>query len=258
MKTVLIAISVVGGTSLFAQDGVIEPGNVIQQLETRKAVQLKLSPTPTVQEITDAFRMASSGQIDPFKIIHQVAERGDNAMPALSEFLFLEATAPEPLTVALTDDRMLNSVPPSPDRIYAAIALEAIGTKLAFETLIRAAASHKVEDVRAYALKAIATTFADRFRDQQEQPDKGLLHVFLRYADDPTEAKQFQKTFGEIAREGLRNWAGIDLGALDREPDYMNVNGQMIAKAQYRELWWQENKEKLSWNMEIGRFEIRN
>jgi hypothetical protein len=258
MKTVLIAISVVGGTSLFAQDGVIEPGNIIQQLETKKAVQLKLSPTPTVQEITDAFRMASSGQMDPFKVIHQVAERGDNAMPALSEFLFLEATAPEPVTVALTDDRTVISLPSSPDRIYAAIALEAIGTKLAFETLVKAAATHKVEDVRAYALKTLARSFADRFGDQQEQPDKGLLHVFLRYADDPTEAKQFQKTFGEIAREGLRNWADIDLGALDREPEYVNVNGQAITKAEYRELWWQENKEKLSWNMEMGRFELRN
>ena len=47
-----------------------------------------LSSTPTVSEVNNLFLLAAKGQRDPFRIVSLVASKGDNAIPALEEFLF--------------------------------------------------------------------------------------------------------------------------------------------------------------------------
>ena len=220
---------------------------------------LAISSTPTVQELSDAFIQAGMGQEDPFKVVALVAERGEDAVLALGEFLFAGPQPSAAIGTMQTDTGSVQVYGLTPRKVYAVIALEVIGTKSAFETLFQVAASHPEEEVRTHALKAIAASFLARFQDGaiRGEPNKEVIHLLLRYADDCTKSPYVEGSLAGVARGGLRSWAEIDLGEVNPAVKAITVQGETMSLAQYRERWWQGNYEKIDWSVEKKRFELK-
>lgn len=219
---------------------------------------LWLSDSPTVLELTKIFAAPGKGKLDPFLALQAVTGKGDSAVSALELLLFSD-----PIAEIITTKNhhvpggtrgegieIVKSDTVRPNHLYAAMALEAIGTKNAYPALYRAAQMHPNIDVRGIALNALAGTYHDGERLQKVVPDKKLVHLFLSNVDDTTNVPQLAKSFGQIAREGLINWLGQDFGEPQgkstRLVDAKGVDRGSIVD--FREQWWAANEKTLVWD----------
>lgn len=89
-------------------------------------------------------------------------------------------------------------------------------------------------------------------------PDKRIVHILLQNADDTTFIENCNEALGKIAREGLLNWIGVDYGELPAAQGSSNASDGLAAQGKdTREQWWTNNKDKLAWNTNTGRFEVK-
>ena len=215
-----------------------------------------LSATPTLSEINKLFLLATQGKCDPFRTVLLVASKKDNAIPALKKFLF---QPPGP-----TKDTSLKEIK-NPNKQYAIYALDAIGSQSAENALITTAQTNPDMEIRGLALKTLANNFYYRTKNAAEQgiskglqPNKGIVYLLLENADDTTYIAGSNEIMGKIAREGIKNWTGDDLGEI---PSYsIRVKEElklgMIMK-QYRENWWKKNNDKIVWNKNSKKFDTK-
>lgn len=224
-------------------------GVVISDTHEKRLTPAEISESPTVGELTAA--LSRHRAIDPFVVVLKVASKGDNAVPALKQLLFSTPSVEEPRPINLQADVVdsIEAPPASPDRLLAVVALETIGTPMAFAALFEAALDHPDERIRAHAINSLSTSYLYKSQKGNFIPDKGVLHLLLRNADDNTFSAYFGKSTGDIAREGLKEWAGIDLGTL--------TLGRGTATVETREQWWLQNHDKIDWSDELKRFVVR-
>ncbi len=211
-----------------------------------------LSSTPTVSEINNLFLLATKGQRDPFRIVSLVASKGDNAIPALEEFLF------QPVDTT-KDSTAITKI--HPNKQYAIYTLDAIASQNAEELLKTVVLTHPDIDVKGLALKTLAYNVYYRIKNNNSSsqsllPDKDLIHVLLQNADDTNYVNSCNETIGKISREGINNWTGEDYGDLPKNQENVKIAGnQEINIMQYREQWWQNNNSKINWNKNTNKFE---
>ncbi len=214
------------------------------------------SSLPSVVDLTRLFTETTVGQHDPFQVLPSVASLGDKVVPQLRGFLFETPVIKFPVldsTGAVVD----SVIAPPPNRIYGALALDLIGTPAAYQVLTTAARTDTNCEVRASALKSFATNNYYRVMEGSLLPDNEVLHLLLGAMDDTTYVKGCFMKMGDIARQGLKNWTGVDYGEV--LPDSLRVNDEKtfgMALAQYREQWWQKNSVGVQWNKDTRCFDL--
>jgi hypothetical protein len=213
-----------------------------------------ISDTPTADEISNLFLLATKGEKDPFKVVALVASKKDKAIPALKEFLSQPVdTAKDKASAAVIQ----------PNKQYAIYTLDAIGTHKAKELLKTVALTHPDLEVRGLAIKTLACNFYYRTKNDEEtgnskglKPDKEIVHILLKNADDTTYVERFNETIGKMAREGINNWTGEDYGEVftgSQRKVEENRIGMNFKES--RENWWQKNNSKINWNKSTKKFE---
>ena len=80
-----------------------------------------------------------------------------------------------------------------------------------FCALLQQAASLKEVEVPALSLQALTLDYLNQVQSEEMRPDKSVIRLLLMSSDDESKSKEFKKTVGAVAREGLKNWAGKDL-----------------------------------------------
>jgi hypothetical protein len=235
-------------------------------LSAQTLESLKLSSVPSAQELTNAFVSVGRGRIDPFVVLPAIIAKGDTPVPALSTLLFsdsiiqviryqhlVKASGTDTGYVALPEYDTLH-----PNKLYAAMALEGIGTQASYGVLFQAATQHTDPNVRGFALSALANTFHTSNYLPRVAPDVELVHLLLKNVDDTTRVPFFQKSFGQIAREGLMNWTGLDMGDPQGLHTKVKVGASLVltALSDLREQWWQANMKKVAWNTKTGCFSL--
>ncbi len=223
----------------------------------------KISPSPTVQELTNAFVAIGQGQLDPFVVFPEIIARGDAAVPALTEVLFSDSVR---VVLSTTQSTTIDSGAASttvsdtlyPNKLLPAMALEGIGSQDAYAVLYQAALTHADPNVRGVALNALAGSYYLASNQKNFKPDKELIHLFLKSVDDTAMVSQFEKSVGQIAREGLINWTTQDVGEPQGKATKVRVGPDQTAMAlsDFREQWWQQNSGKVSWDAKKGLFKL--
>jgi hypothetical protein len=225
---------------------------------------LWLSSAPTLGELTRVFAAPLKGGLDPFIALQAVIGKGEDAVAALDSLFWSDPVAELITTKGGPGSRRSGELEQRsdtvrPSKLYAVMALEAIGSKGSYPVLFRLAQQHPNSDVRGLALNALATTFHEGDRLQNFVPDKELVHLLISCVDDTATVPYLAKSFGEIARQGLISWLGQDFGepqgTTKRLRDAKEGEGETLAE--YREAWWRSNASKVAWNRETGKFTIR-
>lgn len=227
---------------------------------------LWLSRVPTVFELTNIFASPGKGKLDPFLALQAVISTGDSAVSALDSLLFSDPIA-EIITTKIGMGSGVGNAGAEtvrrdtvrPNKLYAVMTLEAIGSKASYGVLVRLAQVHPNVDVRGIALRALATTFHESERLQKFVPDKELLHVLITNVDDTTAVPYLAKPFGQIAREGLISWLGQDFGEPQGKMRRLQTatGADRGSLADYRDQWWQANATKISWDSGNSRFALK-
>jgi hypothetical protein len=228
---------------------------------------LWLSNVPSLFELTKIVAAPRQGGLDPFVALQAVISKGDGGVGALDSLLFSDPIAKiittrlNPATGAAGGEgrEMVISDTVRPNKLYAVMALEAIGSKTSYPVLVHLAQAHPNKDVRGIALNALANTYHEGERLQRFVPDKELVHLLLSNVDDTTSVPYLVKSFGQIAREGLITWLGEDFGEpVGKNRNLRDVKGAVSGTtAEYREIWWRQNTSRLSWDGEMRRFLIK-
>jgi len=217
---------------------------------------IKLSASPSAMELTKLFTETAQGLHDPFIAVNLVATKGNKAVPGLRGFL---SNTPMLRNAVTMSDGTVDSVAVPLNRVYGVMALDLIGTPEAYKVLSEVAQNDTNPDVRGEALKFFAMSFYYKTtRDSLSSPDNQVVHLLLRSSDDTVHVGRFAMRIGDIARQGLKNWTGIDYG--DVPPDSIKAREEQrlgMTIQQYREQWWQQNSGKMTWNKATGHFEIK-
>ena len=138
---------------------------------------LQISDYPTASELNQLFTRTTNGELDPFVVIPMVIEKGDKAVKGLNKFLFQEEV--EEKNSDTTDNVKAN-------KVYAVSTLDGIGTQSAQQVLYIAALKHPEPEVRGKALEVLSQSVYDRALENNETPDKKLLHILFQSVVDTT------------------------------------------------------------------------
>ncbi len=253
-STIFVLLVSVFSIILYAQDStqvsVTPPANNV----IASTVTPPLSAVPSAQEITDFF-LSTGKDLDPKVAVKTVSERGASAISGLREILFSERVRSSQAVPVDTGDSSFDF---PQGRFYAVSALVTIGSDSAMIVLVQAAVTHKLPEIRAFALNAVAKTYYDKVRSEGLTPAENILDVLFRCADDPTYDGTLQKTVSQIASDGLVCWLGLDFGDPQFKEARIKAGGgqQEMAPETFRQLWWKENCGKLVWNKDTGHFEV--
>jgi hypothetical protein len=204
-----------------------------------------ISAAPSVGEINSLFYLADQGKRDPFIVANEIAEKMDNAIPGLKTFLLKSIEEKNDSTKT----KKLYS-----NGLYAVIVLDKIGTITAKNLLREIASTYSDKEVRGLAVKTLACNLYNQASSDSLEPDKEVLHVLLQNAEDTTYISYCGNKIGKLAKEGIRNWTGNDYDNL--------LNGNLTARktkaainnSKYNEQWWQNNSDRISWDVNLKQF----
>ncbi len=199
-----------------------------------------VSVTPTKQELKILFAEISTKGSDPFSVLSAVTERKDNALSALSSIL---------------NDTLISQK----SKLYAVLSLEGINTSAAYTVLSKIAVTHPDKEIKGVSLRSLSSNYYGKVVNENLIPDKEVIHLLLSNCDDTTSVDFCNKRIGEIAREGINTWTGKDYGNLSLETKTIKVGKSKteMTLQQYREWWWLMFKDKLLWNKEAMRYDVK-
>lgn len=213
-----------------------------------------LSITPNAREITGLF-LDIGKNLNLVEAEEVVAQKGDTAVPALSDMIFSDTLWNSLASVDTGEGKATFFE----GKLYAIYTLMKIGTPQAFQVLLNAADSCRFAPARAAALNAITNTYHNRATKGTLTPDSRVIGILIKSSTDHTYIWFLHKTIGEVAYEGLMQWLGTDFG----EPQFRKAriaaggsNGELSPSA-YRDYWWHENASLLVWNRSTGHFETK-
>ena len=213
-----------------------------------------VAANPTARQITKLFIETTEGIHDPFMVLRKVGSMGNSVVPALKTFLF---NTPVIKTAVLSPDgKAIDSVDsPSPNKIYGVMALDLIGTSLAYQVIATVARSDSNSEVRGMALKSLAEGYYYRAREDSLLPDVSVVGLLLQNLDDTTYVRECGCEIGTIARRGLKNWTGVDYGQIPPETIKAKEEKRLgMTLTQYRLEQWQKKEAGMSWDLKKGRF----
>ncbi|MBE0559018.1 MAG: hypothetical protein IH628_17455 [Proteobacteria bacterium] len=219
---------------------------LLVSLSTSLAAQVILSPSPSSEELKVQFTKAMQAESDPYKVLQAVAQLEDGAVPGLTA-LVNEPVDPNASTEVIGREER--------SKVYATMSLESIGTESAYRALISSARQGSGER-RGIALNALSTTYYDRVRAEGWTPDKEVIHVLLAGADDPSDVNHLNTTVAATARSGLNTWIGWDLGDSVERTITVGKDKKTYSISEYREVVWRDIENRLTWNPDLGRFEV--
>lgn len=227
----------------------IETSNFALEIDSSKInepeyITDKVSQIPSLEEVNNLFFLAEQGERDPAIVTNEISQRMDNAIPSLKQF-FLKTT--EEMHNTSNKKKMYAKGK------YGVYVLGAIGTQKARELMSDIALTHPDKEVRGLAVNILARNFYSKVESDSLEPDKELLHVLLKSADDTTYVKVCENRIGDIAREGIKNWTGEDYGNAHKK----NNRNPGTNFNSYNEQWWQNNSIKVKWNRSAKRFIVR-
>lgn len=235
-----------------------------------------LTAQPTAQELADFFISACGGAMNPLNAVSIVAKKGENAVAGLTELLFNETIHS---SKQLRNDQEFDTLIIYPNKLFAVLALDSIGTQSAMVALLRTADIHPNPEIRGFALNAIADQYyqltdTSKAKQVKFQPDTAVVRILVYNAGDSTYIGYLQKTIGRIVHEALVQLLGLDFSDPQfKEARISAAKGKVLNKsdeqlssdevgeqpevtaAKYAQLWWIENQETLSWNKETRHFE---
>ncbi len=216
-----------------------------------------VSSSPPAQEIAKLFTETGEGLHDPFLVMRKIGSMGDAIVPALRSFLF--STPIQKVGVLDPDGKTIDSVDaPIPNRQYGIMALDLIGTPLAYQVIATDAVSDSDAQVRGMALRALAQSYYYRAKEDSLAPDNAVVGILLQNLNDSTYVNACGTTIGDIARKGLVNWTGVDYGEIP--PDSVRAEEQQrlgMTITQYREQWFQQNSTNMVWDPSTDHFVVK-
>ncbi len=212
-----------------------------------------VAANPTARQITKLFIETTEGIHDPFMVLRKVGSMGNEVVPVLKTFLFDTPM----IKIAVSDPNgtidSINS--PPPNQIYGVLALDLIGTPLAYQVLATVARSDSNSEVKGMALRSLAEGYYYRAKEDRLVPDKAVIGILLRNIDDTTYVRECGCRIGTIARIGLKNWTGADYGQIPPESIKAKEEKRLgMTLTQYRLKQWQKNEASMSWDLKKGRF----
>ena len=212
-----------------------------------------IAANPTVRQITKLFIQTTEGIDDPFMVLRKVGSMGNEVVPALKTFLFDTPV----IKIAVSDPNgKIDSIDsPPPNKIYGVMALDMIGTPLAYQVLATVARSDSNSEVKGMALRSLAEGYYYRAKEDSLVPDKAVIGILLRNIDDTTYVRECGCRIGTIARIGLKNWTGADYGQIP--PASLRAKEEKVigmSLTQYRLKQWQKKEVSVSWNQKSARF----
>ncbi|PIP76437.1 MAG: hypothetical protein COW85_14270 [Ignavibacteria bacterium CG22_combo_CG10-13_8_21_14_all_37_15] len=201
--------------------------------------QITLSNKPSAKEIGNLFYRVSTGELDIFTVLPAVIAKKEKAVHALED--------------------LLSSPRDTIRKEYLLMALDGISSKKAVELIIKTALTERDVEVRGSAVRILAMNQYGRAVDDTlgAKPDKEILHVLYACADDTAMAANSGGRIGEIAREGIKNWTGKELGNLPLK-SRMKKDGTQPQNASVRhEKHWQKITPKLKWDSDEKHFKVK-
>jgi len=223
--------------------------------DTNRLPSKRLATAPTPQELADYFVSSAQGDETPYEAILTVALSGDSAVSGLSELLSSDSLH--------TSNRFASRLAPpldtmkflTPNKLYAILSLEAIATPKAYSILQATAASHPDPEVRGLALNSMANVYHAAISKSKVIPNKDFLPLFFNPADSEKFIGCLGKTIGQIAKEGLNNWLGLDFD----EPQFASqrsIGNQLLPGSEFTSLWWKANSANLMWDGNSRHFRL--
>ncbi len=216
-----------------------------------------VSADPSAQELTSLFTETGEGLHDPFMVLRKIGSMGDAVVPALQTFLF--NTPILRVGVLDPDGKTVDSVnAPAPNKQYGIMALDLIGTPLAYQALATVAQSDSDAQVRGMAVRSLAIGYFYRAKQDSLVPDKAVVGILLQNLDDTTYVNECGRTIAQIARRGLINWTGTDYG--EAPPDSVRVQERQrldMTITQYRQQWFKNNSAKIVWDPSTDHFVVK-
>lgn len=240
--------------ALMPDNNKVETGRIAVEIDSGriKYNQCEMDPIseiPTMGEINNLFFLAEQGKRDPFIVANEIALKMDNALPALRAFL-LKGTEERADTSKKKKKYAKGE--------YAVYVLDAIGSPKAKQLLSEIALNQPDKEVKGLAIKMLSWNYFNKAENDSVEPDKELLHVLLKSADDTTYVKGCEKQIGNIAREGIKNWTGEDHGNTKDKGKTKNNNGtHSTIFTSYSEQWWQNNSHKVKWDHAVKHFTVK-
>ncbi|MGB2869517.1 MAG: hypothetical protein WBD36_13765 [Bacteroidota bacterium] len=207
-----------------------------------------LSASPTPQELADLF---TTGEIGHSEGIERAVEKGNSAVEGLRELLFSQ-------TLRGSQQEYADSGGLPPNKIFAVLALEKIGTSAAFEVLTEAAVSYVNVEIRGLSIQALSKSCYQHARKGEFIPLTSVVAALIQNLDNPTFIAATQGPVSQIAQEGLVRWLGLDFGDPQfREARKIDKGEAEISAAEYARQWWQRNADKIAWNGVSKHFEVQ-
>jgi hypothetical protein len=255
MKTLLLiaALMVLTGTA-FSQDTppVTDKPNMNP---VKPFVPIKLlSAHPTTQEIIGVLAVAGTPGVEPVEIVQELVAAGPSVVTALASLI-----TPDTVACPLQPTDSVGVVKPRlANRVLAVYALDAIGSQDAYAAIMQIGAIHKEIEIRAASLNALSHGYLDKVRPGALKADKGVIYIFLKNVDDPTEVPSLRLSIAQIAREGMRRWLNWDLGVALQSQYRLVINkaSTIMSSPEYWDYWWKLNSPKIVWAANSGQFQI--
>lgn len=214
------------------------------------------SANPTANEIASVLESAGNGAVEPMRVVQELIAGGSSLVPVLADVIAPDSLVPP----SQPGDSGKVRRPALANRVLLIYALDGIGSADAYSTIMRIGAPHPDAEIKGASMNALVHTYLAKVRSGALKPDCEVVHALVARADDPAFAKSLGRSVAWIAREGIRSWLNWDLGVFIRFQYKTVVNAVAITmpSAQYWEYWWSQNKPKIAWADNLGRFSIAN
>ena len=209
----------------------------------------QLSSVSPATRIAATINDAATGRVSASVVQENIGGSDDSTVSLLRSYIMdLPAKSSDEVTDFLTKRAVLVTK-----------ALLWIGNSRSVLTLLEVSTSCANEQVRSQALDAIAREFYSASLSSDATPPKEIVHALLTSVDDDSYVGDLQVRVGDIAREGLSNWLGMDFGEPRGSAVRIKVGKekQEMTLREYREWWWNRNSGNLEWDRITGRFIIR-
>jgi hypothetical protein len=223
-----------------------------------KVVVFELPKSLTTAQLINILSLTRIGYYDPMVVRQAIISRGDAIVSLLKGILTPDSLVAQRPTDGSAADTMSRGIPVQPEMClgYAVGCLDAIGTEKSFQVLLGVAASHPDPNVRGGAVVAIGSSLRDQVCAGKMKADPEVVHLLMMCVDDSSEATSHQMKVGDLARQALAAWTGIELGPMDESVKSLAVGKQkqIMTLKEYREYWWKRVGPELTWADGEGRF----
>lgn len=225
-----------------------------------KAAVFELPKSVTTAQLMNILSLTRTGYYDPMAVRQAVASRGDAVVPLLRELLMTDSLVATGPLAGLATDTTSTRIAVKTDRGigYVVGYLDAIATEKSFQVLLAAAATHTNPNVRGGAIVALGNSMHHQVCAGKVKADPEIVRVLLTCVDDTAEAANNQMRVGDLARQALTTWTGMELGPLDDNVRTVTVGKQkqVMSLKEYRDYAWKRIAPGLTWVEGEGRFSV--